>query len=91
MTITEMDLKVQEIREIQSMIAELEAELEAAKDTIKAEMIERGSEVLTRNGWKASWKVVTSSRLDTKALKADHPDLYTEYSKPSTTSRFVLA
>lgn len=91
MTVNEMDMKVKEIRELQGMIEELTAELEAAKDSIKAEMIERGSEVLTGNGWKATWKTVTSSRLDTKALKAAEPALYEKYSKPSTVCRFNLA
>lgn len=39
---------------------------------------------------KVSWKGVTSERLDTKALKADEPDLYAKYVKSSTSRRFTL-
>jgi putative phage-type endonuclease len=37
-----------------------------------------------------SWKSVTSERLDTKALKAAEPELYSKYVKTSTSRRFTL-
>lgn len=91
MSITELDSKVSELRELQSMIAELQAETEAIKDTIKGVMIDRGEETISGSGWKASWKNVNSSRFDSKRFKADHAELYAEYSKQTTTCRFVLA
>ena len=91
MSIYELDTKVQELRELQSMIDELTAQVEAIKNAIKAKMVDEGTEELAGNGWRATWHTVTSSRLDTKKLKADHPDLYTEYSKASTVCRFTLA
>ena len=90
-TAYEMDSKVKELRDIQSMIDELTAEAEAIKDTLKAKMVELGDDEISGNGWKATWHTVTSSRLDTKALKAGAPDVYALYTKASTTSRFVLA
>ena len=53
-------------------------------------MVEREEETLTGDGWKASWKNVSSSRFDSKAFKADHADLYGQYSKNTTTTRFTL-
>lgn len=91
MSIIELDNKVAELRELQSMIAELQAEAEAIKDTIKGVMVDRGEETISGNGWKASWKNVNSCRFDTKAFKAECPDLYAEYTKQTTTCRFVLA
>lgn len=35
-----------------------------------------------------SWKTVTSNRIDSKALKAEQPDIYEKYLKPSTSRRF---
>ena len=57
--------------------------MEAIKDAIKLNMVDEGTEVLQGNGWKATWHTVTSSRLDSKALKAAYPDLVAQYSKPS--------
>ena len=40
--------------------------------------------------WKASWKPVTSNRFDSKAFQAaGYADLYKQYSKTSTTRRFL--
>jgi predicted phage-related endonuclease len=38
----------------------------------------------------ARWPSVTSTRLDTKALKAARPDVYSEFAVPSSTRRFTL-
>ena len=46
---------------------------------------------MTGDGWKASWKNVNSNRFDGKSFKADHGDLYTAYSKPTTTTRFLVS
>ena len=90
MSINDLDTKVTTLRELQADIERLTAEAEAVKDELKAEMIERGSDVLVGTGWKASWKVVESSRLDTKALKAQMPDVYGRFTVTSKTSRFCL-
>lgn len=91
MSIYELDAKVMELREIQAMIADLEAQAESIKDMVKAKMYDEGTEDLTGNGWHATWHTVTSSRFDSKKLKADHPELYSQYSKTSSTTRFTLA
>ena len=91
MSIQEIDRKVQELRDLQALIDEANAQIEAIKDMIKLRMVDDGTEVLQGNGWKAAWHTVTSSRLDSKALKAAYPDLVAQYSKPSTTTRFTLA
>lgn len=91
MSIQEIDRKVQELRDLQALIDEANAQIEAIKDMIKLRMVDDGTEVLQGNGWKATWHAVTSTRLDSKALKAAYPDLVAKYSKPSTTTRFTLA
>ena len=91
MSIFELDASVKELRELQALIDEANAQIEAIKDKIKLKMVDDGTEVLQGNGWKATWHTVTSSRLDSKALKAAYPELVAQYSKPSTTTRFTLA
>lgn len=91
MSIQEIDLKVKELRELQTLVDEATAQMEAIKGAIKLKMADEGTEVLQGDGWKATWHTVTSSRLDSKALKAAHPDLVAQYSKPSITTRFTLA
>ena len=91
MSKTELNSIAQDLISVRQMIEELQAEAEALTDKLKAAMVERGEEVLQGDGWKATWKNVSSSRFDSKAFKADHADLYTAYSKAATTTRFVLS
>ena len=90
MTANEMDTRVSTLRELQSTIERLTAEADAIKDELKAEMIDRGEETLSGNGWKASWKVIEGTRLDSKALKAQAPDIFARFTIATRTSRFVL-
>lgn len=90
MSANELDSRVTTLREILSQIDALQAEAEAIRDSIKAEMVEQGAEVLTGNGWKASWKVVESSRLDGKALKAALPEIAARFTIATRTSRFCI-
>ena len=87
----ELNSTAHDLMTVRAMIAELEAEAEALTDKIKAAMTERGEEALQGDGWRASWKNVTSSRFDGKAFKAANPDLYAQYSKPTVTTRFTIS
>lgn len=91
MSMTELNSTARDLMSVRAMIAELEAEAEALTDKIKGAMVDQGAEVLQGDGWKASWKNVTSSRFDSKRFKADHADLYGQYSKATVNTRFVLS
>ena len=86
----EINSTAKELLSVRSMIAELEAEAESLTDKIKQAMTERGEETLQGDGWRASWKNVSSSRFDSKAFKADYGELYAQYSKQTTTTRFTV-
>ena len=90
MSMNELNTVARDLLAVRAMIEELQAEAEALTDRIKGAMVEQGREVLEGDGWKASWKNVNSSRFDSKAFKAEHGDLYTAYSKPVTTCRFLI-
>ena len=90
MSTNELNTTAKELLSIRSMIAELEAEAEHLTDKLKAAMVEQGTEALQGDGWKATWKNVVSSRFDSKKFKADHADLYSQYSKQTTTTRFCV-
>ena len=91
MSTQELNTTVHDLMSVRAMIEELQAEAEALTDKFKAAMVERDTETLQGDGWKASWKNVTSSRFDSKRFKADHSDLYGQYSKATVTTRFVLS
>ena len=77
-----------EYRENKRLIEELEALNESLKANIIAMMGDR--ETVTEGATKATLKTVTSSRLDSKGIKADYPDSFTAYSTPTTYKRFTV-
>lgn len=91
MSINEMEVRVNELRELRRMADELAGEITAIEDEIKAQMTAADTDELRGPAFKITWKAGTSSRLDSKALKADAPGLYAQYCKPITSRRFQLA
>lgn len=90
MSIQEINSVAKDLISVRQMIEELQAEAEALTDKLKGAMVDQGTEVLQGDGWKASWKNVNSSRFDSKRFKADHADLYSQYSKATTSTQFIL-
>ena len=82
MSIHEIETKARELRQLQQLIEETQAEAEAIRDQIKAHM--GNSEELRAGEYKITWKSVTSSRLDSKALKAAAPELVERFTKTTT-------
>lgn len=91
MSTFELQNKVTEIRELRRMAEELEAEIAAIQDSIKAHMDATGTDELTGTDYKITWKTVTSSRLDSTALKKALPEIAERFTKTTSTRRFVLA
>lgn len=91
MSINDKDSKIKELRELRRMADELAAAIDTIQDAIKAEMTAAGVDVLTGSDWKAVWKPITTSRIDTTALKKALPDLAAQFTKTSTVRRFSVA
>ena len=89
MSINEMEGKARELRQLQNLIEEAQAEAEALKDAIKAAMGD--SESIQAGEYKITWKAVTSSRIDTAALKKALPDVAERFTKETTVRRFTVA
>ena len=89
MSISEMEVKARELRQLQALIEEAQAEAEAIKDAIKAAMGD--SESVQAGEYRITWKAVTSSRIDTTALKKALPDVAERFTKETTSRRFCVA
>ena len=89
MSINEMEAKARELRQLQALIEEAQAEAEALKDVIKAAMGD--SESIQAGEYKITWKPVKSSRIDTAALKKALPDVAERFTKETTVRRFTVA
>ena len=91
MSIYELDSKVNELRELRNLEAELKSEITASEDEIKAEMVAKQVEVLEGTSCKISWKTITTTRFDSTAFKATHADLFAQYSRATTSRRFIIS
>ena len=89
MSTNELESKCRELRQLQALIEEAQAEAETIKDAIKAAMGD--SEAVQAGEYKITWKNVTSSRLDTAALKTALPEVAERFTRTSTTRRFCVA
>ena len=87
MSNTEIQSKVNELRELRRMADEIES----IQDTIKAHMTAIDADTLTGADYKITWKTVTSSRFDSTAFKKAMPELAERFTKSSTSRRFTVA
>ena len=91
MSAIEITSRIRQIKELQQLIEEANAEMEAHKDEIKAYMTAQGTKELTVDVFKVKYTPITSKRFDTTAFKTTHAELYGQYCKESTVKRFSVA
>jgi predicted phage-related endonuclease len=91
MSRTDINNTVKEIRELKRMREELDAEIAAAEDLIKAEMNRTSNYTILGDDYKVTWNEVTSTRVDTTALKKALPDVVERFTKTTTSRRFCIA
>lgn len=89
MSTNELTAKIREYRELQALIEEAQAEAEAIKDAIKAQMGE--ADELRAGEYKVTYKAVKSARIDTTALKKAMPDVAAAFTRETTSRRFCVA
>lgn len=89
MSINEIESKARELRQLQQLIEEAQAEAEALKGAIKAAM--GSAEELRAGEYRITWKAVTTSRVDTAALKKALPDVAQAFTRETTSRRFCVA
>ncbi len=88
MSIKDIESKAKELQELKRMREELDTEIAALEDQIKAQMGDQ--EQLIAGAFKISWKQITSSRLDSAALKRALPEIAARFMKQTTARRFTV-
>lgn len=91
MSINELTANVSELRELRRMADEIQAEIDAIQDKIKAHMNAANVDTLNGPDYKITWKTVSSSRFDTTAFKKENPEIAALYTKTTTARRFTLS
>lgn len=91
MSQNEMISKVEQLREWEAILEEAQNEVEALRDCIKEQMLERGTEELQVGAYIIRWTSVLSNRFDSTAFKKEYAELYKTYSKQVASKRFSIA
>lgn len=86
-----IDAIMAELAQYIRMQEEAAAMVESLKDQLKERMTAAGVESLAGSEHKATYKAVSSSRVDTAALKRDLPEIAARYTKTTTARRFTFA
>ena len=91
MSTLELTSKIEALKEWEEVIEEAQAEAEAIRDLIKAEMLKLDTEELTAGQYIVRWTSVLSNRFDSTAFKKVMPEVYKAYTKQVTSRRFTIA
>ena len=91
MTTNEIITKVRELKELEMMLQELTVEIDLIKDDLKAEMTARDIEEMQADIFTLRYKEHLQSRIDSKTLKKELPDVYGKYANTIKVKRFTVA
>ena len=83
-----LEPKVKELMELKRMREELDVEIASIEDELKKAMGDE--ETMIAGAFKVSWKSVTTSRLDSSALKKALPEIAAKFMKQTTSKRFCI-
>ena len=83
-----LEPKVKELMELKRMREELDVEISSIEDELKKAMGDE--ETMIAGAFKVSWKSVTTSRLDSSALKKALPEIAAKFMKQTTSKRFCI-
>ena len=90
MSTNEMTNKVEQLRAIETIIADMEKAADVIRDEIKAEMSRRGTEELDAGKYIIRYTAVLTQRFDTTAFKRALPEIYKAYLKQGASRRFSI-
>ena len=91
MSQNEIVSKIEALKEWEAILEEAQSEVEALRDCIKAQMLERGTEEMQAGTYIIRWTSVLSNRFDSTAFKKEHGDLYKAFTKQIASKRFSIA
>ena len=86
----ELTKQVRELKELKTMLEELQGEISVIEDSIKAEMTAQNVDELQVDIFKIRWTPVKSNRFDSASFKKMYSDLYNQFTKVIETKRFSI-
>ena len=91
MSTYDLDNKITKMQEYEALAVEAQAEADALRDEIKAELTRRNAEEVTTEKYIVRWTSVLSQRFDSTAFKRAMPDVYKAFTKQVSSRRFSIS
>ena len=86
--LTGFDEQLKRRAEITKLMQKLDTEKKTIEQKLKVFMAD--AEIAENEHFRVSWKNSSSARLDTKALKEEQPEIYSQYCKTTQSRRFLV-
>ena len=91
MSRNELIKRIEYLRELEDMEAEIKAEADNIRESLKAELADREVEELVVGNYIVRWTSVLSNRFDSTAFKKVYGELYKAYTKQTASRRFSVS
>ena len=91
MSRNELIKRIEYLRELEDMEAEIKAEADTIRESLKAELTDREVEELVVGNYIVRWTSVLSNRFDSTAFKKVYGELYKAYTKQTASRRFSIS
>ena len=91
MSKVEIISKIEEIRQLEELIAEASAEAEILRNAIKQQMLLEDTEEMEVGQYMVRYTNILTQRFDTTSFKKAHADLYKTFIKQSASRRFTIS
>lgn len=91
MSRNELIKRIEYLRELEDMEAEIKAEADNIRESLKAELADREVEELVVGNYIVRWTSVLSNRFDSTAFKKVYGELYKAYTKQTASRRFSIS
>ena len=91
MSTIEVTIKIEELRELEVLISEAQAEADSIRDELKAHMQAQNTEELTAGRYILRWTTVLSNRFDSTSFKKVMPEIYKAYTRQVSSRRFTIS
>lgn len=91
MTERMIENRIRKLSALEKQIAQLQGEADVIKGELKADLEEKRIDELKTKNFLIRWKEIVGNRLDSKALKAALPKIYSQYCRRTSSWRFTVA
>lgn len=83
--------KIEALNEWEALMEEARAEAEAIRDSLKQEMLERGTEELEVGQYMVRYQTIVTNHFNSSAFKKALPDVYKSFIRQGTSKRFTIS